>query len=152
MEGSLLDGSETDNTERTQWASPSQFALNNINPGFVARAVELMKPGARMKFVIPPKLAYGEKGNPPVIFGPNSILIYNIELVKVFAKLRKGMKPSEVIAILGEPQSTGTLGNSWHYNDKEFCSNIVCSVFFNDNKELRSWIDVKPQFTSDLED
>jgi FKBP-type peptidyl-prolyl cis-trans isomerase len=41
-----------------------------------------MKPGAKYLFVIPPNLAYGPAGRPPVI-PENSTLIFVIELMKV---------------------------------------------------------------------
>ena len=45
-------------------------------------ALQLMKEGAKWTLYVPPKLAYGERGFPPVI-GPNETLIFEIELLKV---------------------------------------------------------------------
>ena len=42
--------------------------------------VSTMKKGERAIFIIPPTLAYGELGFPPLI-PPNSTLIYNIEMI-----------------------------------------------------------------------
>ena len=41
-----------------------------------------MKLGDKWKFVIPPDLAYGPAGRPPVI-PPNSTLVFDIEVVDV---------------------------------------------------------------------
>ncbi len=40
-----------------------------------------MKPGARYKFTIPPKLAYGERGVGPI--PSNSTLIFDVKFIKV---------------------------------------------------------------------
>ena len=41
-----------------------------------------MKEGGKWEIVVPPDLAYGEKGAGGVI-GPNETLIFDIELVKI---------------------------------------------------------------------
>jgi peptidylprolyl isomerase len=43
-----------------------------------------MRAGGRRRLVIPPDLAYGEKGFPPVI-GPNETLVFVVDLVSVSA-------------------------------------------------------------------
>lgn len=44
--------------------------------------LSLMKEGAKYRLFVHPALAYGSKGAPPKI-GPNKLLIFDIELVKV---------------------------------------------------------------------
>jgi FKBP-type peptidyl-prolyl cis-trans isomerase len=41
-----------------------------------------MREGGRRQLVIPPDLAYGPQGQPPVI-GPNETLVFVVDLVKV---------------------------------------------------------------------
>jgi FKBP-type peptidyl-prolyl cis-trans isomerase FklB len=45
-------------------------------------ALQLMKPGAKWQIVIPADLAYGERGAGHEI-GPNSTLVFDVELVSV---------------------------------------------------------------------
>lgn len=49
-----------------------------------SEGVQLMTPGARFKFTIPPDLAYGENGRAPKI-GPSETLVFVIELLDVFS-------------------------------------------------------------------
>ena len=45
-------------------------------------AVQLMPVGSKYRVVIPSELAYGEQGAPPVI-EPNSVLVFEIELLGI---------------------------------------------------------------------
>ena len=77
--GTLLDGSEFENT----WAldHPAEFALGQVMPG-LREAIVLMPAGSRHRVWIPAALAYGEAGVPGSI-GPNSTLVFEIELLDV---------------------------------------------------------------------
>ena len=77
--GTLIDGTEFDSSyTRNQ---PATFALNRVIKGWT-EGLQLMKPGAKFLFFIPPDLAYGERGAGGTI-GPNSTLIFEVELLSV---------------------------------------------------------------------
>jgi FKBP-type peptidyl-prolyl cis-trans isomerase len=42
-----------------------------------------MKEGDKWQLVIPSKLAYGEQGAPGGKIGPNSVLIFDVELLSI---------------------------------------------------------------------
>lgn len=77
--GTFLDGTEFDSS--TQAGKPVPFELKSIIPGF-KEALQLMPVGSKWQIVVPPDLAYGERGAGNVI-GPNSTLIFEIELVAI---------------------------------------------------------------------
>ncbi len=77
--GSLLDGKVFDSS--VQRGQPIDFGLNQVIPGWT-EGVQLMTEGSKYKFLIPSKLAYGEKGAGGVI-PPNSDLIFEVELIKI---------------------------------------------------------------------
>ena len=75
--GTLINGTEFDSSYQRK--EPTTFALNQVIPGWT-EGLQLMKPGAKYKFYIPSKLAYGERGTRGKI-GPNETLIFDIELI-----------------------------------------------------------------------
>ncbi|WP_353572432.1 FKBP-type peptidyl-prolyl cis-trans isomerase [Candidatus Albibeggiatoa sp. nov. BB20] len=78
--GTLLDGTEFDSSySRNQ---PTSFALNRVIKGWT-EGLQLMKPGGKAKFVIPSDLAYGKTGIPGGKIGPESTLIFEVELISV---------------------------------------------------------------------
>ena len=77
--GSLLDGKVFDSS--VQRGQPIDFGLNQVIPGWT-EGVQLMKEGAKYKFFIPYKLAYGERGAGGVI-PPKTDLIFEVELLKI---------------------------------------------------------------------
>lgn len=77
--GTLVDGTQFDSSyDRNE---PAEFKVNEVIPGWT-EALQVMKPGAKYKLVIPPDLAYGASGRPPVI-PPNAVLVFDVELLDV---------------------------------------------------------------------
>jgi FKBP-type peptidyl-prolyl cis-trans isomerase len=78
--GTLLDGTKFDSSvDRGQ---PATFALNQVIPGWT-EGLQLMKKGAKYRFYIPPELAYGSDARPGSPIGPNSTLIFDVELIDI---------------------------------------------------------------------
>ncbi len=78
-EGKTTDGEVFDSSyERGQ---PAEFPLNRVIPGWT-EILQLMNVGSTVEVIIPPALAYGERGSPPNI-GPNEVLIFKIELLEI---------------------------------------------------------------------
>lgn len=77
--GKLIDGKEFDYT--ATYRPPRKVDLAKAIPGWV-EGLQLMKPGAKAKLVIPPHLAYGKKGKKFSIPGC-AVLIFDIELVDI---------------------------------------------------------------------
>jgi FKBP-type peptidyl-prolyl cis-trans isomerase FkpA len=78
--GTLLDGTVFDSSyERGQ---PAEFALNQVIAGWT-EGVALMPVGAKYRFWIPGDLAYGAKGTPGGPIGPNSTLVFDVELMAI---------------------------------------------------------------------
>lgn len=87
--GLLPDGTIF-STSADNGAQPSSFSVRTVIPGFSA-LVQLMRPGDRWRFTIPPYLAYGHKGRrftPPEAtlkqdIPPESTLVFDVELVSI---------------------------------------------------------------------
>ncbi len=81
--GTLTDGKEFDSSYKR--GEPATFPVRGVIKGWT-EALQLMPAGSKFELVLPPDLAYGERGAPPDI-GPNSTLVFEVELIS--------MKPAE---------------------------------------------------------
>jgi FKBP-type peptidyl-prolyl cis-trans isomerase len=79
--GRLLDGTEFDNSDNHALAPT--FSLNGVIKGW-REALLLMKQGAKWRLFVPPELGY-DLNSPPSI-PPGSLLVFDLELVKVEAR------------------------------------------------------------------
>jgi len=79
--GTLINGTEFDSSYKR--GEPAEFPVNGVIKGWT-EALQLMKEGAKWQLFIPSELAYGERGAGKDI-GPNSTLIFDIELISVKA-------------------------------------------------------------------
>jgi len=77
--GKLIDGTEFDSSYKR--GEPATFGVSGVIKGWT-EALQLMKPGAKWELYIPSALAYMERGSGAQI-GPNSTLIFDVELVSV---------------------------------------------------------------------
>ncbi len=81
--GKLIDGTVFDSS--VDRGMPATFGVNQVIPGWV-EALQMMKAGSKWRLFIPSNLAYGPTGTPGGPIGPNSTLLFDVELIKVLGK------------------------------------------------------------------
>ncbi|MCL2790018.1 MAG: FKBP-type peptidyl-prolyl cis-trans isomerase [Desulfobulbus sp.] len=77
--GTLLDGKEFDSSYKRN--EPAVFQVNQVIAGW-QEALPLLPTGTTAELYIPPDLAYGDRGAPPVI-EPGSMLVFQVELLEI---------------------------------------------------------------------
>ena len=77
--GSKIDGREFDSSFRR--GVPAVFEVNSVIAGW-QEVLPLMREGAMWQVFLPPELAFGVRGDPPVI-GPNEALQFDLRLVQI---------------------------------------------------------------------
>ncbi len=87
--GTLIDGKEFDSSYKR--GEPVTFAVNGVIKGWT-EALQLMPVGSKWQLVIPPDLAYGDRGAGADI-GPGSTLIFEVELLSIQDKSKD--KPAD---------------------------------------------------------
>jgi FKBP-type peptidyl-prolyl cis-trans isomerase FklB len=80
--GTLIDGTEFDSSAKH--GGPATFPVSGVIHGWT-EAMQLMPAGSKWQLFIPADLAYGERGAGSAI-GPNSTLIFEVELVSIKPK------------------------------------------------------------------
>jgi FKBP-type peptidyl-prolyl cis-trans isomerase FklB len=80
--GTLIDGTEFDSSEKH--GGPATFPVGRVIKGWT-EALQLMPVGSKWQLFVPADLAYGDRGPGPEI-GPNSTLVFDVELVSIQAK------------------------------------------------------------------
>lgn len=86
--GTLVDGTEFDSSR----GETTTFPVNGVIKGWT-EALQLMPKGSKYLLCIPSDLAYGEREHGPQI-GPNSILIFDVELVDIKAPEKAVAEPT----------------------------------------------------------
>lgn len=76
--GKLIDGTEFDNSN----GEARNFRVNQVVPGF-SEGLKLMNKGSKVILYIPGELGYGVNGMPQAGIGPNSTLVFEVELVDI---------------------------------------------------------------------
>ncbi|HEX5462869.1 MAG TPA: FKBP-type peptidyl-prolyl cis-trans isomerase [Steroidobacteraceae bacterium] len=79
--GTLLNGTEFDSSYKR--GQPASFPVDRVIPGW-QEALKLMKPGAKWRLYVPPKLAYDLNSPPPI--PPGSLLIFDVDLIGIQAQ------------------------------------------------------------------
>ena len=74
-----LDGDEFDSTARQGQPYKFRLGVDEILPG-LEEGITSMRPGARRKLILPPKLAYGDEGLPGVV-PPGTWVEIEVELI-----------------------------------------------------------------------
>jgi FKBP-type peptidyl-prolyl cis-trans isomerase FklB len=80
--GTFIDGKEFDSSYKH--GQPATFPVSGVIKGWT-EALQLMPVGSKWELYLPSDLAYGARGQGQVI-GPNSTLIFEVELVSIQPK------------------------------------------------------------------
>jgi FKBP-type peptidyl-prolyl cis-trans isomerase FklB len=90
--GTLINGTEFDSSYKR--GQPAKFPVTGVIKGWT-EALQLMPVGSKWQLFIPSDLAYGERGTPGGEIGPNSTLIFEVELLGIEPKAGDTGKPAE---------------------------------------------------------
>jgi FKBP-type peptidyl-prolyl cis-trans isomerase len=83
--GMLVDGTVFDSA-----GAPVVLELQRTIPG-LTEGIMMMRVGSRYRFYLPPDLAFGEEGIPPMI-PPNAVLIFDVQLVNIGGQQKASLR------------------------------------------------------------
>jgi FKBP-type peptidyl-prolyl cis-trans isomerase FklB len=89
--GKLVNGTVFDTSHEDQ--KPATFPVKGVIPGWT-EALQMMHQGGEWELFIPADLAYGERPAGPMI-GPNSTLVFDVQLLEVQEKQPKEAKEGQ---------------------------------------------------------
>ncbi|MCA8921359.1 MAG: FKBP-type peptidyl-prolyl cis-trans isomerase [Planctomycetes bacterium] len=78
--GQLTNGQEFDSSYAR--GKPAEFPVGGVIKGWV-EALQMMPVGSKWKLTIPANLAYGDRSPPGSGIPPNSILVFEVELLEI---------------------------------------------------------------------
>ena len=81
--GTLLDNTEFDSSYKR--GQPATFPVSGVIKGWT-EALQLMPVGSKWELFIPSELGYGARGGPGGAIGPNSTLVFEVELISIQPK------------------------------------------------------------------
>jgi FKBP-type peptidyl-prolyl cis-trans isomerase len=81
--GTLVDNTEFDSSYKR--GEPLKIPVGGVIKGWT-EAIQLMPVGSKWQLFIPSDLAYGERGAPGSPIGPNSTLVFEVELISIEPK------------------------------------------------------------------
>ena len=78
--GTLINGTEFDSSYKRN--EPASFPVSGVIKGWT-EALQLMSVGSKWQLFIPADMAYGARGTPGGPIGPDSTLIFEVELLSI---------------------------------------------------------------------
>lgn len=90
--GSLVDNTEFDSSYKR--GEPLKIPVGGVIKGWT-EAIQLMPVGSKWQLFIPSDLGYGERGAPGSPIGPNSTLVFEVELISIEPKAAPKDAPKE---------------------------------------------------------
>jgi len=90
--GTLVDNTEFDSSYKR--GEPLKIPVGGVIKGWT-EAIQLMPVGSKWQLYIPSDLAYGERGAPGSPIGPNSTLVFDVELIGIEPKAAPKEQPKE---------------------------------------------------------
>src|ERR1019366_7912299 len=87
--GTLANGTEFDSSYKR--GQPATFGVGQVIKGWT-EALQLMPTGSKWQLFVPSSLAYGEAGQPRAGIGPNTTLIFEVELISIAEKAKHEKK------------------------------------------------------------